>query len=57
MTGGRPVGGAALTECGEVMLGRGSSRVVRPGDICLMSRTDAEPYIMRGQMQEMPWEN
>ncbi len=47
----------ALTDCGEVMLGRGTSRVLRAGDICLLSRTDAEPYILRNQMQEMSFEN
>jgi hypothetical protein len=47
----------ALVDCPSVVLGNGSTRTIKAGLPCVMSRTDAEPYILRGQMAQMPWEN
>jgi hypothetical protein len=44
----------ALADCGEVMTAKGS-REVKKGENLMMSRADADPWIRKGLMRELPW--
>jgi len=43
----------ALVDCGDVAVSKGGSRRINKGEICSLSRVDAEPLILKGMMREV----
>lgn len=44
----------ALVDCGVVTMNKGGSRRIRPGEMVTLSRSDAEPFIRKNMMRELP---
>ena len=44
----------ALVDCGDVAVSKGGSRRIEKGQIFSLSRVDAEPFILKGWMKEIP---
>ena len=47
----------ALVDCGDVTMSKGGSRRIRPGEMVTLSRSDAERFIRRNMMRELPRSN